>query len=124
MKIIRIIAGNFQWQAELYKTPTAEMIWDSLPLEGTANIWGEEIYFTIPVNIAEEGTAKEIVERGELGFWPVGNAFCIFFGPTPVSSGPEPQAYSPVNVFGKINMDLTDLKKITPGELIKVDKVS
>lgn len=122
MKILKIISGNYEWEAELYKTPTAELIWDSLPLEGPANVWGEEIYFTIPVDTPQEGSAREIVDLGDLGFWPVGNAFCIFFGPTPVSSGMEPRACSPVNVFGRITTDLTDLKKVTQGEIVKVEK--
>jgi uncharacterized protein len=123
MKKLRITSEKYCWEAELYKTPTAELIWDSLPLEGPANVWGEEIYFTIPVDAPQEGSAKEIVDPGEMGYWPVGNAFCIFFGPTPVSSGMEPRAYSPVNVFGKIITDLSDLINVVRGELIKIEKV-
>jgi hypothetical protein len=123
MKKIRITTDNIYWEADLYKTQTAEIIWDSLPFEGAANIWGEEIYFTVPLDIAQEGSAKEIVEIGELGFWPDGNAFCIFFGPTPVSSGNEPRAYSPVNVFGIISNNVAELKNVATGDLIKVEKI-
>lgn len=122
MKKIRIITKNYHWEAELYKTQTAEIIWDSLPFEGSATIWGDEIYFTIPVEIPQEGSAKEIVAVGELGYWFMGNAFCIFFGPTPASSGNEPQAYSPVNVFGIIRKNITELKKVVGGEQVKVEK--
>ena len=122
MKKLKIATKEHSWEAELYKTATAELIWDSLPLEGLANVWGEEIYFTIPVDAPQEGSAKEIVDPGELGYWPVGNAFCIFFGPTPVSSGMEPRAYSPVNVFGKIKIDLSDLKKVVQGAILKIEK--
>lgn len=123
MKQIRISTENYHWEAELYKTQTAEIIWDSLPFKGTASIWGKEIYFTIPVEIPQEGSAKEIVNIGELGYWQTGNAFCIFFGRTPASSGDEPQAYSPVNVFGIIKNNIAELKKVVGGEQVKVEKL-
>jgi hypothetical protein len=80
---------------------TADAIWKALPIEGTANRWGDEIYFSIPVSLTEENARAE-VEVGSIAFWPPGKALCIFFGPTPVSKNNEPRAYSPVNVFAKI----------------------
>ncbi|MGD2034541.1 MAG: cyclophilin-like fold protein [Bacteroidales bacterium] len=120
MDKIKIEINNLIVEAELYDTPTAEKILENLPMDGYANIWGEEIYFTIPVGIPEEPDAHEILEKGELGYWPVGAAFCIFFGPTPLSLGPAPRACSPVNVFGKIRGDLSFLKEIKQDERIYV----
>ena len=87
MKTISITAGKVSLRAELNEGPTAEKIWEALPIEAKANTWGDEIYFGIPVRAEEEPGAKEDVEVGQLGYWPPGNAFCIFFGPTPASSG-------------------------------------
>jgi hypothetical protein len=123
MKKIKISIEDNYWEAELFKTPTAELIWDSLPLEGSANIWGEEIYFTIAAEASPEGSAREILEPGELGYWPIGNAFCIFFGPTPLSSDKEPRSYSPVNVFGKIISEMHTLKKVSQGMTVSVTKI-
>lgn len=123
MHKIRISIKSFGWEAELYKTPTAEHIWEALPFEGQATIWGKEIYFTIPAEAPSEGSAREILEPGELGYWPLGNAFCIFFGPTPVSSGNEPRAYSPVNVFGKINAPHSELNRVVQGDQVKVERI-
>ena len=108
---IRIKAGAITVEAELNTTRTAQAIWEILPIEGRANLWGDEIYFSIPLSLELE-TGQELVNIGELGYWPQGNAFCIFFGPTPVSQGDEIRPASPVTVFGKIRGDATIFKKV------------
>ena len=122
MKKIIIALNNLNITAELNETSTAQVIYDSLPFSGTVNRWGDEIYFTIPVHVDQEVDAKQDVEIGDLGFWPVGDAFCIFFGRTPVSKNDKPRAYSPVNIFGKILGDTSVLKKIQQGTEIQIKK--
>lgn len=109
--------------AELFDTPTSQAIVSALPIESSANVWGEEIYFDIPVALDLEPDAREIVAVGELAYWPTGSAFCIFFGPTPVSQGEEPRAYSPVNVFGEIIGDARVLNQAKDGALVKVTQL-
>ena len=109
-------AGVFQ--AELFDTPTAEAIRKAMPLEGAANRWGDEIYFEVPVYVEQEPGAREEVGIGDLGYWPVGNAVCIFFGPTPASRGSQPRAASPVNVFGKIAGNPATLGMVHSGDRI------
>jgi len=92
VKIV-IEAGSVTMEAELNDSPTARQIEEALPIEGRANTWGDEIYFEIPVVAAQASDARAQVEVGELGYWPVGRAFCIFFGPTPVSTDDRPRAY-------------------------------
>jgi hypothetical protein len=118
---IRIKAGSILVTAELNETRTAEAVWQALPITGRANRWGEEIYFSIPVSLEEED-AREVVSAGDLGYWPPGSAFCIFFGPTPMSRGQEIRAASPVNVFGKITGDARVLKRVTSGTEITITK--
>lgn len=120
-KRIQIKAGQIAVVAELNETRTAQAIWEALPIKGKGNRWGEEIYFSIPVNIGEEN-ATEVVGVGDLAYWPPGEAFCIFFGPTPVSEGTEPRPASPVNVFGKITGDATTLTQVPQGADITIDK--
>jgi hypothetical protein len=123
---IRIVLRPIgELQAEIFeeKNPrTAEAVWNSLPLEGKVNRWGDEIYFEIPLKLGREN-AQQIVEVGDIAYWPPGNALCIFFGPTPSSKGDEPRAYSPVNVFGKIIGDPTVLKKLRTGDLIRIERI-
>jgi hypothetical protein len=119
---IRITIGELTVTAELNASPTARKILDSLPLESTANVWGEEIYFDIPVHVDPAPDAVTEVEVGTLAYWPTGPAFCIFFGPTPVSNGQKPRAYSPVNVFGRVVGDTAPLKKVRDGAFIRVEK--
>jgi len=109
--------------AVLLQTPTASAIYDALPLDGTANAWGDEIYFDIPLQLELEEDAREEVVVGDLAYWPAGPAFCIFFGPTPVSRGDEPRAYSPVNVFGRVEGDAAVFKSVADGTSIQIDKV-
>lgn len=123
MNKIQISCGELYLQAELNQSPTAAKIWESLPLEGRANRWGDEIYFRITVQMEIEPEAREIVEVGELGYWPNGPAFCIFFGSTPASTDERPRAYSPVNIFGKVTGDATCLQTIQSDTPIRVEKL-
>ncbi len=102
MPKIKITSGEISMEAEINQSPTAQSLSNCLPVEGKANKWGDEIYFEIPVMMEQEPDAREILEVGELGYWPVGRAFCIFFGPTPVSTDERPRAYSPVNILGRL----------------------
>jgi hypothetical protein len=99
---------------------TAKAILDALPLKGRANTWGEEIYFTIPVE-GDVENPKVVVERGDLAFWPPGNAFCIFFGQTPASKGDEIRPASEVNVFGRIIGDPKVFKRVRSGEEVTIE---
>lgn len=118
--IITIEAGDISLTAELNDSDTAGRIWDALPFEGRANVWGDEIYFEIPLELALASDARAEVEIGELAYWPTGSAFCIFFGPTPVSTGDQPRAYSPVNVFGRVQGDATLLRGAQNGATVRV----
>ena len=115
MDKIIIEVENISLKAELLDTPTGRKIADALPLEGSANVWGDEIYFDIPLTIEQESDARQDVDVGDLAYWPAGPAFCIFFGPTPVSTGDQPRAYSPVNVFGRVLDNPLQLKSVSQG---------
>ncbi len=120
MTEIRITVNDQIYHANLQDTPTAEKLIGALPIEGEASVWGEEIYFEIPVSVSQESDAREEVEVGTIAYWPVGRAFCIFFGPTPVSRGEKPRAYSPVNVMGKIEGDLSGLREVQSGAQVQI----
>ena len=119
---ITIAAGSVALGAELNDGPTAQAIWEALPITGRANTWGDEIYFTIPVQAEQEPDARADVGVGELGYWPAGSAFCIFFGPTPASDGPEPRAASPVNILGRVLGDATEFRQVRTGEKVTLSK--
>ena len=113
--------NNLSFEGLLNDSNTSNLIWDSLPINSSVSTWGDEIYFSIPVH-EEEEDAKEVVELGDLGFWPPGNAFCIFFGLTPASSQGEIRPASPVNIIGSINGVLDALKQVNPGESVKISR--
>jgi len=120
MSRIVIRAGSVVQEAELLQTKTAEAISAALPIAGRASTWGDEIYFQIPVTMDAEDP-REIVEMGDLGYWPPGKAFCIFFGPTPSSRGDEIRPASPVNVFGRLLGDPKEFRKVRDGETVKIE---
>ena len=122
MKKIKILAENISLVAELNESDTAQKIWDVLPIEGKANIWGDEIYFEIPVVTGQEPEARADVEVGMLGYWPIGHAFCIFFGPTPASTDDKPRAASPVNIFGHVLDDVTQLRSVKSGTRVYITR--
>ncbi len=122
MREIMITTGDFVLNAELNESPTSQAIWNILPITGRANVWGDEIYFEIPVEMPQEPGARQDMEVGDLGYWPVGRAFCIFFGPTPVSTTDKPRAYSSVNVLGKVLGNASKLKSVRQGDDVTISK--
>ena len=120
MRRIKITAGEVSAVGQLGETATADAIWEALPVEARANTWGDEIYFSIPVHMGEDD-AREVVELGDLGYWPPGNAFCIFFGRTPASRGDEIRPASPVNVFGRLEGDPKAFKAVRGGTGVTIE---
>ncbi len=121
---IQITAGTTQIKAEVYDTTTAQEILKALPIKSQVNRWGGEIYFTIPVYGYLEEDSRDVLEPGELGYWPTGNAFCVFFGPTPASQSDECRAASNVNVFGKVIGDLSPLWNAEDGTEVMVELIT
>jgi hypothetical protein len=109
---IAIRIGTLSMEAELNETPTAQKIATALPLHTSFNTWGDEIYFAIPVDADLDDSAQDVVELGDLGYWPPGKAWCIFFGQTPVSQPGKIMPASAVNVIGKVLGDATQFKTV------------
>ncbi|MBW1742125.1 MAG: hypothetical protein JRJ47_01680 [Deltaproteobacteria bacterium] len=119
---VKIVLGDLVLAAELSDSPTAQEVWEALPFETSFNTWGDEIYFSIPVEMDLEKNAQEVVQSGDLGYWPSGNAFCIFFGPTPMSSEGEIRPASAVNVIGRVVEDEERLKENLSEQIIRVER--
>lgn len=121
MKNILIEIGNLKFRAKLNGSQTAGQIWDALPIKSFTSLWGDEVYFQIPVSAKiESGFAKETVEIGDLGYWPEGECFCIFFGATPVSKPGEIRPASMVNVVGKLTSDWQALKNVQENQNVVI----
>ena len=113
-RAIVIAAGNVAAEAQLNESKTATAIWDVLPIDATGETWGDEIYFDIGLTVGLE-SPRDVVAVGDLGYWPPGRAFCIFFGPTPLSRGAEIRPASPVNLVGRIVGDARVFKRVSAG---------
>ena len=120
---INIKIGNLSMEAELNDTPTAKRIAGILPVRTSFSTWGEEIYFTIPVDCELDESAREIVELGDLGYWPTGKAFCIFFGQTPMSSPGKIVPASAVNIIGRVLGDSERFKEVMGEGEVMVEAV-
>ena len=120
---IKIRAAGVEVTAELNDSPTAKAVAAALPIRAKGNRWGGEIYFRIPVKTGLEPDSRDVLEVGELGYWPTGSAFCIFFGPTPASSGEEPRAASAVNILGRIDGDTSELWGVPDGAEVVIEAV-
>ncbi|RLI21609.1 hypothetical protein DRO54_03245 [Candidatus Bathyarchaeota archaeon] len=93
----------------------------ALPFEARAEFWGKEIYFEAPFKVSLK-KAKEIVEYGDVAYWPEGPVLCLFFGSTLPSPSPDViKPYSSVNVIGEILEDPKILEK-EEGEKLRVEK--
>jgi hypothetical protein len=120
---IEITAGKMKLKAELNDSPTAKAILNALPIRARANRWGGEIYFAIGVKAKiEKGNSRDILQAGEIGYWPTGSAFCIFFGKTPASEADKIRAASDVNIIGKMTDDISNLWNVPDGEEILIEK--
>jgi hypothetical protein len=123
MKKINISFSDTTIEAQLNNTDTAEKIFGILPIEASINRWGDEIYFSTQADGTLEDET-ETVEEGAIAFWPPGNAFCIFFGPTPASTDERPRAAGPVTVIGRVlnKPDFELLRNTTDGQKIKISR--
>jgi len=119
---IKIVVGDVEAEATLNDSATAAKVWEILPFTSRAMLWGDEIYYDIPLEVSLEKGASAMVNLGDLAYWPDGPAMCIFLGTTPVSLGNEIRAASAVNIFGKINDVKALLGKVTSGDKITVRK--
>ena len=119
---IRIKSGEVTVTARLVECETADLVWDALPLESTVSTWGDEIYFRTPVSAEEADDSRAVQELGAVAYWPSGQALCLFFGPTPASTGNEPRAISPVNSVGIIEGDPQVLRSVRQGSGILVER--
>ena len=114
IKIIVEKSGEAQGELVRHLTPrTVDTIIRALPIEGRAALWKEEVYFETPIIVGAE-KAKAKVEKGDLAYWPMGKAFCIFYG--------ESQPYSPVNIIGKVTANLELFAKVKSGSVIRVER--
>ncbi len=120
---IVIKASGVVFEAELNESVTGKAIYGALPIRAKGQRWGGEIYFSIPVSCELEGDSRDVLEEGELGYWPPGRAFCIFFGPTPASGGDEIRAASAVNIVGRMKGDLSGLWDVPDGTDVCIEKV-
>ncbi|MDG0867219.1 cyclophilin-like fold protein [Candidatus Lucifugimonas marina] len=119
---VQISAGGVTVVAGLNHSETADALWDALPISGRAQIWGDEIYFSIPVDVDEAEDSEETVEMGAVAYWPPGNALCLFWGPTPMSAPGEIRPASAVNVMGLIDGDPTVLGSVADGAEVVVKR--
>ena len=119
---IRITAGGVSAAGELNDTRAAAAIAAKLPITAKAETWGDEIYFGLPFS-APSDVPQETVALGDLGYWPPGKAFCIFFGPTPMSQGDEIRPASAVTVVGRVTGDARAFKKVRAGTGVTIEAV-
>lgn len=121
-KRMKIRAGSVVLEAQLNETRTAAAVFEALPITGQASTWGDEIYFSIPLHLEIEN-GKDLVQTGDVGYWPDGHSLCLFFGPTPISHGDEIRPASPVTIVGKMVGDPKILRTVPPGSDIVIEKM-
>jgi hypothetical protein len=119
---ITIMVQDLVLPAELFDTPCSEAIAACLPISAVPNEWGDEFYFEIPVALPSDDTARTAVKVGEIGYWPPGKALAVFFGPTPMSTGPDPVPASAVNIVGRITGDAAALRRAKGAREIRIVK--
>lgn len=123
MRKARITAGAASLDVILLDTPTADAVWDALPISSRANIWGDEVYFSTPVSCPREPDARDMLTMGEIAFWPDGDAIAVVFGRTPISGPGEMRLASASNVWAHADGDPTVMKSVGSGDPIRVERI-
>ena len=121
MAVLTITAGGVGIQVKTLDTPTAAAIVAACPIKSSVSTWGEEVYFITPVSVEREHDAKVLVDKGEVAYWPDGDAIAIGFGPTPISEGGEIRLASPFNIWGQALDDVQALSAINSGAEVTVE---
>jgi hypothetical protein len=121
---VRITVGAVTLEAEFKPTRTAKAIYELLPIETEMQVWGEEFYFKVPFVKDHRETATLKVAVGDIAYWGNGQAVAIFFGRTPVSTGPDPAPADRVNLIGKIKGDATVLRTAMGATKIKMEQAT
>jgi hypothetical protein len=124
MARIRIAWSSGEVTANLRETPTVKQLLKALPSTSSAQTWGEEVYFELPVQASLEADARQVVEPGAVCFWVEGSSLALPYGRTPASEGDEPRLVTRCNVLGKIEGDPRELRKVKAGESIRVELLS
>lgn len=123
MATIRIAWGGGAVTVELRDTPTAEALLAALPCQARASTWGEEVYFELPVTVALEPDARQVVDPGTVCFWVEGGALALPYGRTPASKGTESRLVTRCNVVGNIVGDARQLRDVREGTPLRVEVV-
>ena len=119
---IRILWPAGQATATLRATPTADELWQALPIESSASTWGDEVYFETPVSVQREDDAQQVVAPGTVAFWTDGDSLALPFGPTPISRGDECRLASPCNILGMLDGDAQVLRTVRGGDPVRVER--
>jgi len=120
---IVVLINDLKVNGLLNDSPTAQALAAALPITGQAQLWGEEIYFSVPGVVADlDDTCKAAVDVGDIGYWPTGRALCFFFGLTPASVPGEIRPASPVNFVGRLTDDPCCLKLVPEGAPVRIEK--
>lgn len=124
MRRISFVFGSITIEADLLDTPTADAIWDALPIEASVSTWGDEVYFDCGVELAEEPDARTLMNPGDIAYWPPGDAIAIGFGRTPASRGDEIRLASDANVWARARGDVKTLKPVRSGSRVRITRIS
>lgn len=110
-----------QVPVELNRSSTSQVLYGALPFKSKVNLWGDEIYFEVPVKLGPENATLD-VQVGDVGYWPRGSCVCLFFGRTPASTDDRPRPASEVNVIGTFSLSADALRKVREGSDVIVTK--
>lgn len=121
MSQIKISWPSGEIVADLRDTPTARQLMAALPLSSSAQVWGAEVYFSLPFSAEAEADASDVVDKGAVCFWLDGDALALLFGPTPVSKSDECRLISPANIVGAMIGELSVLNSVRSGDQIRVE---
>jgi len=102
MSKIMVRTRNGAYAGELDGSDLSNELWLSLPFRADINMLGSMIYFEMPAEVTVTGD-RTVFERGDIAYWPEASAFCVFFGPTPLSGEDgRPVAPYPMKQIGRM----------------------
>lgn len=123
MSKIKIRTRTAEFIAELDDSDISNSIWLSKPITVDINMIGGMIYAALPLDVIlpKENRVTKL-EVGDVAYWPGPGAFCIFYGPTPLSGEDgKPVSPYPVIKIGKIIGDSSEMDNAGDRQRITIE---
>lgn len=120
-RAIRIEANGVRLYAILHDTPAGSLLWEALPITGTARVTDGEVAFDADLQAGSEGgPGAGEAKPGDLLYLKRQKAMALLYAPAGVPGAPARRPDSEAQVCGRITGDASRLARVGAGARVKL----